>query len=462
MSGNRKGSSIFAGLLLVTIGALFLIAISYPDVRLGRWIAVYWPALLILWGLAKIVDYLLAQRRGEPRPAIVSGGEAALIVVLAVVLGGFVVRDWVRDRVPHFVFDMPEFGPSYSRSETLPPLIIPPDARLAIDIPRGDIAVQGRGGNQLVVTAQRRMWGMSQTSADRALRDANVRIENSAGLYRIGPQFGSNRGGRQSFDLSVQTPPTASVAASTTHGDIRIENISGSAQAHSGDGDIAVQNAGGDVNVNLVHGDARISKVPGNVRVTGRGADVNISNVNGNASVEGPFYGTIRANSVAQTMQCAVPWSQISVAHLNGTLETDLGDVRISGASGPVKISTHNADVDVKNATGRVDIADAHGDVKVSLSFPPRENLNITNDAGDVDLTLPADSAFEVEAVSRGGEVESDFSGNQLNVSNTDASGQITGRVGAPGSSGGAKITIATTYGTIHLRRASSGTSPDR
>lgn len=464
MSGMRRGSSIFAGLLLVVIGALFWIAISYPDVRLGHWIALYWPALLIVWGVAKLVDYLLAQRRGEPRPAIIRGGEAALIVALVAVLCGFTIRDWVRDRAALLNIDMPEFGPSYSSSDSLPPQTIPSNSRLAIDIPRGDIAVQGHGGNQLLVTAQKTTWGMSQASASRALQDGSVKIESSGGLYRIGPRFGMNRSGRQSYDLSVQTPPSASVAASTNHGDVRIADITGGAQAHSGGGDVSVQNSGGDVNVNLTHGDARISGVPGNVRVTGRGDDVNISGVKGNASVEGPFYGTIRASDVAQTIECAVPWSQISAAHLSGTLETDLGDVKISGASGPVKISTHNADVEVKNATGRLNIADAHGDIKVSLGAPPREAINITDDAGDVELTLPAGSSFQIEAISRGGEVQSDFSGGQLNVSNTDASGQITGRVGAPGAAGVPRITIATTYGTIHLRqdhqrKASSGTS---
>jgi DUF4097 and DUF4098 domain-containing protein YvlB len=448
--GKRSGSSVFAGLLLVLIGVLFLIAIYYPQIRLGHLIALYWPALLIFWGVAKIFDYLLAQRRGEPRPAVLSGGEAVLIVVLAIALGGFVVRDWVRDRVPHWNFEMPEFGPSYSRSEQLPPQTIPQGSQLAIDIPRGNIEVQARAGNQLVVSALKTTWGMSKASAQQAMQGASVKIENSNGFYRIGPQFASGGRDRANFDLSIQAPASASVAASTRHGDVRIHGIAGNAQAHSGGGDIDVRDVGGNVAVNLTRGDARIAGVAGNLRVTGGGGDLNISDVNGDASVEGPFYGTIRATHVAKTLRCAVPWSQISVAQLNGSLKTDLGDLSVSGASGPLKISTHNSDVDVKNAAGQIDIADAHGDIKVALATPPRANINITNVAGDVDVTLPRESSFEVEAVSRGGDAESDF--DQLNVSNMNANGQITGLVG---TSGGPRITIATTYGTIHLRKSS-------
>ncbi len=454
MSGGRKrGRSAFAGVLLVLIGVLFLIDIYYPSVRLGHLIEVYWPVLLIVWGGAKIIDYLLPRQVGEPWPPAVSGGEAALIVVLIVVLGGFVIRDWVRQRVPHIGFDMPELGPSYTQSESLPPQTIPAGSRLAIDIPRGDISVQGRAGNNLLVSVKKSIWGLSQTSTDHALHHSNVAVVEMSGVYHIWPRFGVGSRPDESIDLEVQAPASANVAANITRGDIRISNAGGSIQARTNGGDVEVQSAGGDVTVNLSRGDARISGARKNVLVTGRGNDVNISDVGGDAAVLGPFDGTIHATNVAQRIHCAQPWSQIDATQLNGTLEADLGDVTVSGANGPVKILTHNSDVSVTGVTGRVDIADAHGDVKVTLTAPPTQDVNITNNAGDVDVAVPAQSSFEVDAISRGGDVESDFSGAQLNVSMAAGSGQIIGHVGA---SDGPKITIATTYGTIHLRKSSS------
>jgi DUF4097 and DUF4098 domain-containing protein YvlB len=464
---GRRGRSIFAGVLLVLLGVLFLIDIYYPEVRLGHLIAVYWPVLLIVWGGAKIFDYLVSQHRGEPRPAPLTGGEAALIIVLVIVLGGFVIRDWVRQRVARVNFDVPEFGPSYSQSESLPPQTLPANSQLAIDLGRGDITVQGHDGDDLLIEAQKKVWGLNETTANRQMDEAQVRVENFGGMYQIRPVFGPGTRGQASVDLTLQAPSSASVAASTKHGDIRVANITGRAQAHTNNGDIDIQNAGGDVAADQQErvcrgivwppcgpgGDTHVANVHGNVRVTGRGGDVNVSDVSGNLSIEGGFAGTIHAQHVEGEIHCGLPWSQINVSQLNGTLEADLGDVKISNASGPVRIGTHNSDVSVNSVTGRVEIADAHADVKVTLSSPPTQDINITNDAGDVDVALPARSSFEVDAISRGGDVDSDFSGGQLNVSNTDTSGEIAGRVGA----GGPKITIATTYGTIRLRKASSG-----
>jgi len=443
---------MFAGLLLVALGIVFLVGIFYPEIPLGHWIAVYWPVLLILWGIVKLFDFAAARHAGEPQPSFLSGGEAALAVVLVIVLGSFVVRDWVRNRYPIIHFDMPEFGPSFTRSETLPPQTLPKDARLAIDIRHGNIVVQGHDSDDLLVQAQKKVWGLSETAANRAMQQAQVKVDEFGGLYRMRPLFGIGPG-QAAIDLAVTAPASASIAASTDYGDIQISNINGSAQAHSGDGDVEVTGAGADVAVNMNHGDTKISGTNGNVRVTGRGDDVAISDVNGSASVEGAFDGSIHARSVSQALHCALPWSVIDVGKLEGTLETDLGDLKLSGASGPVKIWTHNADINVKNATGRVDISDAHGDIKVTLTAPPREDINITDDAGDVDVTLPAESRFQVEAVSRDGDVESDFANAGLSVSNGGASGQITGTVGV---SGGPTIRIANTYGTIHLRKTSS------
>lgn len=448
--GGRRRSSVFAGLLLVALGILFLIGVFHPNLRLGHLIAVYWPVLLIVWGVAKFFDYRAAQRSGEPQPAMLSGGEAALIVLLVIVLGGFVIRDWARNHFPNINVEIPEFGPSFTRSESLPPQTLPPGARLAIDVGRGDISVKGRAGNDLTVRAQKKIWGMSRASADHAMQQAQVNVENSGGLYQIRPLFGPNWRDRARVDLALEAPSSASVAASTNHGDIHFADVGGSAQAHTGDGDVDVSGAGADVNVNLNHGDARIAGARGNVRIAGHGGDVSVSDVSGSVSVNGPIDGSIHARNVAQGVRLALPWSVITIGRLDGTLDTDLGDLSISGASGPTKIATHNTDIDLKNISGRLDIADMHGDINVELAAPLQGDVNITNRAGDINVTLPANSNFQVQAVSRGGDVQSDFAGDQLDVTHMNGSGQISGSVGAPG---GPRITIATTYGTIHLRK---------
>ena len=104
----------------------------------------------------------------------------------------------------------------------------------------------------------------------------------------------------------------------------------------------------------------------------------------------------------------------------------------------------------MENVSGRLDIADTKGDIKVRFSQPPREDVTIADDSGEVDITLPSNSNFEISAVSQSGEVQSDFEDAGLKPRNENGTGRLSGKIGT----GGPKIHIATSYGTIYLRKS--------
>ncbi len=85
------------------------------------------------------------------------------------------------------------------------------------------------------------------------------------------------------------------------------------------------------------------------------------------------------------------------------------------------------------------------------FSQPPREDINIADDSGGVDVTLPSNSSFEISAASQSGEVQSEFEDSSLKLENENGSGKLNGKVGA----GGPKIHITTSYGTLYLRKSS-------
>jgi hypothetical protein len=68
-----------------------------------------------------------------------------------------------------------------------------------------------------------------------------------------------------------------------------------------------------------------------------------------------------------------------------------------------------------------------------------------------VDLTLPAKSNFEISAISRSGEIQSDFEAPSLKPADENGTSALSGKVGSPGP----KISIVTSYGTIYLRKSS-------
>ncbi|MBM3789181.1 MAG: hypothetical protein FJW35_02400 [Acidobacteria bacterium] len=61
MAARTRGGVLIAGLILITIGAIFLLDNWYPGFSPWRLIARYWPVLLIIIGLRKIYCYFSRQ-----------------------------------------------------------------------------------------------------------------------------------------------------------------------------------------------------------------------------------------------------------------------------------------------------------------------------------------------------------------------------------------------------------------
>jgi DUF4097 and DUF4098 domain-containing protein YvlB len=448
---QRERSSLFTGLLLILLGLVFLFHRFHPELEIGRIAARYWPVLLILWGLAKLIDHFAANKLGGHRPPFLTGREAALLVLVAMVLVAMWVAEnfWPRGHRVHG-FDVDILSRTYTENREVSPTQIPLGAQIRIETRRGNINVHAGEGNELRAEANLSAPGMSEGGAREKMKEVRIALEKMGTGYVLHP-LGSDSDERTDVSLDVELPKKVSITASSSRGDISISGLAGNVAAESQSGDIEIHEVAGDVAATVGNGDTRISEVQGNARVSGKGNEVDVSDVTGDATVEGDFFGPIRVRNVKKTAHFVSKSSDLTLVHLTGQLELDSGQIEISDVAGVAKLVTHNKDIEVENVGGRLDISGSHGDIKVRYSEPPHEDVNIANDTGEVDLTLPAKSAFEISAISRSGEIESDFEDPGLQPVNEKGTGRLNGRF----RSRGPKIKIATTYGTIYLRRSS-------
>jgi DUF4097 and DUF4098 domain-containing protein YvlB len=437
-------------MLLILLGVIFLLYRFDPMFGLGFLIRRYWPVLVILWGIARLIDHFSAGREGRPRSALLSGGEAALLFLIVLVLGAFVFRDWLRDHVDDLGVEIPSFNQQFSQTIAVPAQTLPPGAHVEITSGRGNITVHAGEGNTLVVNATKSAPGATETAADDRMKRVNVEVAVHGSDVRIHPVNQDTAGMGASVDLDIQVPTTSSVAVDATRGDVQVSGVGGDIDARAENGDIGIHDAAGTVNAELQKGDARIADVRGDLRITGHGDDVEVADVAGNVTIDGAFLGSTHVRNVKKTTQCISPWFDVTTMQITGRMELDPSEIEVSGVNGNARLEAHNKDIDVEDVAGQLDIGNSHGDIKIGYSAPPRANVNVTNDSGDVDLTLPENSAFELSAASRSGDVESDFEGPSLKPANDEESERLDGKFGGSGP----QITIATTYGTIHLRKS--------
>lgn len=441
--------SIFSGLLLILLGVLFLLFRFHPDLRLGTLIWRYWPVIIIVWGVAKLVDHLMARGTGERTP-ILSGGEAALLVVVLFCSAGIGLADHLRHQ-DNFQFNFHPFSDRYTASDMLPARKIPPNAHVMIQTDRGNITVHVGGGDDLRVTVNKSASDPNRAAAERRMTGVHTEIEQTDRGFSIHPLNQQDWEGSVEADLDVEVPKTAIISASTGHGDITMSGVAGTIQANANGGNVDIHDAASDVFVTMSGGNIRVADVAGNVRVSGNGSEVEVSDVSGDATFDGSFYGPIRLRNVAKTTRYTSSRTTLLITGLAGRLELDSGNIQLSNITGAVKLATHNQDIDAEDVAGGLEMADSQGDITIRYSRPPTARIAVSDESGEVDLRLPDNSNFQISAVSQSGEVDSEFEAPSLRVVNDAKVGRLTGTVG----SGGPKITIVTTYGTISLRKGS-------
>lgn len=453
-NGTRQRSSILTGLLLIVLGFLFLLQRFEPHLGIGHLVHSYWPLLLIVWGIAKLIDHFTTSRTGEGRPPILSGPEAALLIVIVAVLIGISFSDWFPGFISSKLHgdsndEISIFGERYSDSQELTEHAVPAGARVTISTGRGNITIHASDGNDLRVAASESASGSTEAAARDHMKDVKVVIEKSGGVFQVHAVHQDEAEGHVSIDLDIAVPKKCAVSASSHLGDISISGMAGAVSAVPDHGDVEIHDVA-DASVQMQKGDVRISDLSGNLKLSGKGNDVDISDVAGDASLEGDFFGTIRLRNVTKTTRYVSQRSDLTIVKMTGLLELDSGDLRLSDVAGFAKLVTHDKDLEVENVAGKLNVEDTHGDIQVSYSEPPREDITVVNGTGDVDLTLPSHATFEISAASHKGEAQSEFEGS-LEPVNDSGMGRLNGKIGSQGP----KITITTNYGTITLHKSS-------
>jgi len=135
-------------------------------------------------------------------------------------------------------------------------------------------------------------------------------------------------------------------------------------------------------------------------------------------------------------------------------LNTTSGDISINGVSGQVTLQTDTGNVNATNDTfsGTSTITTNSGDVGLSQT-KLGSGTTINTQDGTINLTVPANSAFHLNASTNSGSVDaSDFPSVKVQPNNQGGT-QATGNVGNASQGRGATVTLSTNSGDINVHK---------
>jgi hypothetical protein len=389
--------SLLGALLWVGLGIVFLL--QNFGVGIGFWslAARYWPLLLILLGLGKVIDYFL-----KKDAVSVSVGEIIGILFL-LLIGSFLTK--VSDS--HFAQVFRELpiqiggvsvrpgqwmGESHSytdeavaerlRGEASPILIENSYGSLSV-IPGSDREVRARlkkviyagesRAKDIAAEVRLEMKTESKGEPGTPVKPEAEPAKKSGEAYfvvRTNRESLNSKDYAFNTDLEVIVPKNSQVTIRNTFGDVRVGGINGK------------------LDINTTHRSLKISDCTGEFNISTRFADSQLTNLVGNVKLDSRSRGRVYIENIKGDLNVTSEYSPLEVINIDGKvqLSNTEGSIRVERITKPVVIDSRGSEVQIQNLQSslklnashkKVEIEDVASDVAIESRYATVELKNI-------------------------------------------------------------------------------------
>jgi DUF4097 and DUF4098 domain-containing protein YvlB len=281
----------------------------------------------------------------------------------------------------------------------------------------GDIQIRTGAPGTVEVRGRVRCWNIwSGISAEERVRrvEADPPVEQSGNVIRLGGPRGVWAWDAVSVAFDVIVPPDARVRTRSGSGNQIVGSVRGPVESSAGSGDI------------------RIGPTVGNVRVSTGSGRIELEGSGGSVLARAGS-GSIRAMAVSGDIEVHAGSGRVFVAQT----------APVRTAVTTTAVTTGSGDITVSDARGSLRLHAASGDVAVDGE--PAGSWNVTAASGNVTIRVPANAAFDLDAQSASGRIDSEHPVTLVgSVSRRELHGRVRG--------GGPRIALSTASGAIRIR----------
>ena len=447
----RQRRSLAGPLVLIIIGLLFLLrnlGIHFPIWHFfGHW----WPLLLILWGVIRLIEYSTAQSQGYRSGGL--GAGTILLLILIVVVGVTAHHtsdiDWggVREHIQMDDDLGGIFGTAFTFDDTVQQAF-PARGNLRVVCDHGSLNIAPSDDNTLRVVVHKKVYAQNQKDADKYNEGTKPQITVTGNSVVLNANTnGAGEHGVEA-DMEIFVPRDATLDMASKRGDVTVNDHKADVKIALQHGDVTADDIAGTVTISLQNGSVRASKITGDLDVEGHIDNVTIDEVAGAVHLNGDFFDDIRLSKIAKTVTFKSSRSDMQIASVPGDLEIAGDEVRGADLSGPIRLITRSKDIHIENVTGDVQLETTNGNVEVGAADKlPLGRISISSKRGDIALTLPPKAGFQVQANTNKGDITSEF--DTVKVDQSNGSARASGAVG----NGASKMQINTDTGDIRITK---------
>ena len=271
------------------------------------------------------------------------------------------------------------------------------DGKVILKNISGDIEVKSWGKDQVKIDALKVSKASTLEKAKENAGEVTIEVAKEDDAVRIETEYPKMRveSLNVSVDYQLSIPSRASVKIKSVSGDVTLVEIGGAVEVGAVSGDIEVMKADRGVDCKAVSGDLELKDITG-----------------------------------------------------NADLSTVSGDITLEGMKGSLDVETVSGDVEMREISEAKVVKSKvlSGSIVYQGDINPEGKYSLKSHSGRIEMLLPSDSAFEMEAKTFSGKIVSDF---DITVSGKISKTQLQGTVGG----GGATVTLKTFSGNIYLKK---------
>jgi hypothetical protein len=448
----RQRRSFAGPFVLIVLGIVCLLATMGVLSRSRMWhlFANYWPVLLILWGVIKVVEYQRAQREGTRAPSIGAGGVflAIMIVVFGLIATQIDHADWAGIRHGFNIDDddiSSIFGETFNFDDHIEQSF-PAGSSLKVINTHGAVSVHASDDNKITVIVRKRIGADNQSDADKYNNQTKPTVTTIGGLVTLDANTEAAGDHHVESDLDISLPRKVAVTIASRRGDVNLVGRDGNIDIAAQHSDTSVEDVTGNVKVSQEKGSVKVEQVNGDVHVEGRVNEVSVSDVKGAVQLDGEFQESVKVARISKAVTFKSSRTDMEFSHIDGSMDLDSDDLHAEQVTGPLHLTTRSKNVRLDEVSGDVRLQDDNGTVEVLMRT--LGNVQIDNRNGDIQLSVPEKAGFRLDARTRGGEIQSDFS--ELTVNNDEHEAKASGSVGNAAS----HIVLNNEHEGIEIRKA--------
>src|SRR6266496_1316137 len=450
----RPRRSLAGPFVLIVLGIVCLMATMrvLSIGRLAHLFANYWPALLILWGVIKVIEHQRAQRDGTRAPGI--GGGGIFLVVLIVVFGLIATQlehvNWsgLHDQ---FNFDDNDFSGIFGQSFNFNDHLeqdFPSGASLKIIDTHGAVSLHASDDNKITVVVRKRVGAENQNDAEKYNNETKPTITSIGSLLTLDAKAEAAGDHPVETDLDISLPRKAQVSINCRRGDVTVVGRDGTLDISAQHSDTTVEDVNGSVKINQEKGSVKVEQITGDVHVQGRVNEISVADVKGSVQLDGEFQESVKLARISKSVTFKSSRTDLEFSRIEGTLDLDSDELHAEQITGPLHLTTRSKNIRLEEVSGDVRLQDNNGSIEVGMRT--LGNVQIDNRNGDIQLSLPDKAGFRLDARTRGGEIQSDFA--ELKVNNDEHEAKASGSVGNASS----HVVLNNEHDGIEIRRASA------